>query len=149
MRKLIQTEHQRRLPHFHHPGATFFVTTHLEGSIPFDVLRKLKEKREEKIQAILRKNEAEKEKLIYLAHREHFLLYDELLDKCENSPTYLQDPVVGQIVKDALFDYDGKLYNLIAFTLSQTICMHFWIFPFKCLKANKWTWIFIPILTKP
>ncbi|HFA47625.1 MAG TPA: hypothetical protein ENJ95_01250 [Bacteroidetes bacterium] len=117
MRRTTKTEHQRLLPHFHHPGATYFITSHLEGSIPYDVLRKLKDKRKEAIAEIHLKNPRDKAKQIYMVNRAYFLEYDNWLDRCENSPEFLKDPVVAQIVIDAFREYDGKYYNLVAYTI--------------------------------
>jgi len=117
MRKTTKTEHQRLLPHFQHPGATYFVTSHLYGSIPYDVLKKLKDNRLKIIEEIKIRNPPDKLKQIYLADRAYFLEYDDWLDRCENSPDYLRDPVVAKIFVDALHEYDGKHYRLLGYTI--------------------------------
>ncbi len=117
MRKQLKTEHQRLLPHFHHPGATYFVTSHLYGSFPLDILEKLKFDRDRKIEEVIRQNPSDKAKQLYLIQREYFLEYDDWLDKCTTGPDFLKDPTVAQIVKEAFYEYDGKYYRLIAFTL--------------------------------
>jgi REP element-mobilizing transposase RayT len=117
MSKTIKTEFQRRLPHFQYPGATYFITSHLDGSIPYDVLKKLKDQREKTIEEINRQNPPDKLQKIYMAHRAFFLAYDDWLDRCENSPAYLKDPVVAKILVDALYEYNGKFYNLVAYTI--------------------------------
>lgn len=117
MRRTAKTEHQRRLPHFLHPGATYFVTSHLYGSFPTEILEKLKRKREEAIAEIHRRNPPDFEKELYMVHRAYFLEYDDWLDRCSQGPDFLKDPIVAKIVEDAFYEYNGKYYNLIAFTL--------------------------------
>ena len=80
MRKQIKTEHTGKLPHFHRIGATFFITTHLHGSLPFDVLKKLKEKRDKLLDAAKLKKTVDLEREIYMIHRAYFHEFDQLLD---------------------------------------------------------------------
>ncbi|MFK7935326.1 MAG: transposase [Saprospiraceae bacterium] len=114
-----KTEHTGKIPHFHHQGATFFITTHLHGSVPFDLLKKLRFERDEEI-ANLKKTSLQSHDLknaIYMVRRKYFYQYDELLDACETSPTWLRLPEVATIVERKIHKYDGQYYNLIAFTI--------------------------------
>lgn len=113
----LKTEHTGKLPHFHHLGATFFITTHLHDSIPFDVLKKLKAERNEKIKQVKAQHLIDLQKEIYLIRRAYFYRYDELLDACQNSPSFLNQPEIATIVETKIRKYDGQYYNLIAFTL--------------------------------
>lgn len=117
MRKQLKTEHTRKLPHFHRVGATFFITGHLYGSIPFDTLKKLQTKRDLQIEEIRKQNPPDKEKQIYLIRRAYFYDYDALLDACQNSPTHLANPQVATILENEFRKYDGIYYNLVSFTL--------------------------------
>lgn len=117
MRKPLKTEHTRKLPHFHRVGATFFITTHLYGSIPFDVLKKLQLKRDKLIEEEREKDSADKDKQIYMIRRAYFQEYDQLLDACLNSPTHLANPKVAEVVEAELRKYDQQYYNLVSFTL--------------------------------
>ena len=80
MRKQIKTEHTGKLPHFHRIGATFFITTHLYGSIPFDVLKKLRDKRDKLIAEVKQKKSGDLKKEISMIHSTYFYEYDVLLD---------------------------------------------------------------------
>lgn len=117
MKKQLKTEHTRKLPHFHRVGATFFITTHLHGSIPFDFLKKLQVKRDKLIQEVKQKNPVDKDKQIYMIRRDYFYEYDQLLDACQNSPTHLANPEVAAVVEAAFRKYDQQYYNLVTFTL--------------------------------
>jgi len=117
MRNQIKTEHTGNLPHFHRIGATFFITTHLHGSLPFDVLKKLKEKRDKQIEATKQKGAVDEEKEIYMIHRAYFHEFDQLLDACLNSPTHLSNPKVAAVVEACIRKYDQVYYNLVSFTI--------------------------------
>ena len=117
MHKQLTSEHIRRLPHFHRIGATFFITTHLYGSIPKEILQKLQAKRDLQIQQIKQGNQEGKDKEIYMVRRAYFQKYDAYLDTCQNTPMHLAIPEVAAIVEKEIRRYDGKYYNLVTFTL--------------------------------
>ncbi|MFK7980056.1 MAG: transposase [Saprospiraceae bacterium] len=117
MRKQVKTEHTGKIPHFHRVGATFFITTHLHGSIPFDVLKKLKAKKDKLLAAARQKKSDNLEKEIYMIHRAYFYEYDKLLDNCLNSPTHLINPEVAKVVEACIRKYDQLYYNLVTFTI--------------------------------
>ena len=113
----IKTQYERNLPHIQPIGAAFFVTFRLLGSIPNIKLLELKESFENK------KLELERSGLPYidaLVHRERkkfFSKYDELLDKVIGGPTYLKQHEIAQLIKDEIHRFDGKLYDLTAYTI--------------------------------
>lgn len=117
MHKQLETEHIRRLPHFHRVGATFFITTNLYGAIPKNILQKLRVKRDSLIEQIKQENQEDKERKIYMARRAYFYELDTYLDACQNSPKYLAIPEVATIVEEEIRRYDQQDYNLVAFTL--------------------------------
>ncbi len=117
MRKQLKTEHTRRLPHFHRVGATFFITTHLYGSIPKVVLKKLQRKRDEQIAIVNQLNPPDKNKQIYFLNQTFFYEFDKLLDAAQNGPTYLDIPEVASIVAEEIRKHNGVFYNLVSYTI--------------------------------
>lgn len=113
----FRTEHTRRLPHFHRIGATFFITTHLYGSIPTHILQKLQLRRDSLIEQIKQEKQEDREKKIYMVRRAYFQEYDAYLDICQNGPRHLEIPAVAAIVEREIRRYDQQYYNLITFTL--------------------------------
>jgi putative transposase len=116
----IREFYRRKLPHIIPVGGLFFVTSRLKDSIPKNVVLKLKMERDQKIQRIMSdpkldpqiaKKEIENERLA------HFKRFDDWLDRAEHGPTYLKDPIVAGIVADKFKSYDGKYYELDAFTI--------------------------------
>lgn len=134
MRKHLKTEHTRKLPHFHRVGATFFITVHLYGSVPFDLLKKLQDKRDQQVEKIKKENPPDKDQQIYLIRRAYFYEYDDLLDACQNSPTHLVNPKVATIVENEFRKYDGRYYNLVSLTLMPN---HFHVVLDFALQVHK------------
>ncbi|AFH48914.1 Hypothetical protein IALB_1203 [Ignavibacterium album JCM 16511] len=62
----------------------------------------------------------------------HFILYDESLNKQETKINYLKKPEIAQILANEFHQYDGKDYNLIAYTILSN---HFHLI-FELLKGN-------------
>lgn len=114
----IRPEYTRLLPHFHHVGATFFVTFRLYGTLPIVFLNRLNdwyEFNKSSIQEI--QDEEEREKTYTNLQREYFRKLDAALDKCFCGPDHLKLPAVAQCLIQQLHRFDGEWYNLFAYTI--------------------------------
>ena len=85
--------YHRNLPHIQPPGATFFITFRLSGSIPRRVLQQWKT---EKLHFLKRENDIrgadQKQKHRELEwKREWFRKFEETLDNAQNGPVWLKD----------------------------------------------------------
>ncbi len=112
----FQLFYQRHLPHYQPPGATLFITYRLTGSLPKEVVLRLKEEihaREIGIQNI--KNLNDRKNAAISAWKKHFSNWDLELDKAGQSPKWLSEPKVAGVVCDALRHRDGYEYQLDAF----------------------------------
>lgn len=116
--KHYKTYYKRNLPHYQPPGYTFFVTFRLNGSLPVEVIQRLKAEREKELKAIagFENSEIRREKYKNYQSR-YFGKFDKLLDNAGYGPTWLKDDKVAQIVKDAMHYYDKKVYDLICYTV--------------------------------
>ena len=113
-----KTFYRRRLPHYQPPGATFFVTYRLAGSLPTEVIVRLKEEREESKRRIrAAKSDVERKKLLYEETRRYFGRFDAFLDAATTGPKWLNQPEVATIVREAIHYRDGKQYDLYAYTI--------------------------------
>ncbi len=112
-----QKHYRRYLPHIQPMGATFFVTTHLAGSIPKAVARRFIRERQIATQkmACLNENRIYKAK----AQFQHlqFQKTEEILDRAIFGNTWLKNPEIAGIVAEKLHQYNGKYYHLLAFTI--------------------------------
>ena len=101
--------HKRNLPHFYRPNSTYFITYRLKDSIPINVLRELREKKE-----FNRDFKSKEEK--YESDKKFFAEYDNILEK-NSEIQFLKEPKVARIVCDSLHFYDKKEYSLICYTV--------------------------------
>jgi REP element-mobilizing transposase RayT len=103
------------LAHLQPVGATFFITFRLYDSIPVTHFIKIKEERDERIDLLKKMKPKGYLEEIQKERKRYFKKYDEVLDKTIDGPQFLKNPVVAKIVIDKLKQYDGKLYELIAY----------------------------------
>ncbi|MBI3005276.1 MAG: hypothetical protein HYY49_07645 [Ignavibacteriales bacterium] len=106
----------RRLPHFQPFDATFFVTFRLKDSLPSEVLLELQELRETEKQTLenLKTKPTESKNLRELQYR-YFGRFDDYLDRVSTGPFWLKDPVIAEIVAEAIHFRNSKMYDLLAF----------------------------------
>ena len=110
--------YRRNLPHYQPLNAAYFVTFRLAGSLPKEVVVRLKEKQEENVRllgSIKDKNER-KQKLMQL-RKVYFGKFDKFLDKISNGPHWLQDDSIAKIVAEAIQYRNGKDYELLAYCI--------------------------------
>lgn len=110
--------YRRKLPHIQPVNATYFVTYRLANSIPKSTLIELqikKENFERQLQSI--KSPVEREKLKNEFHKIYFKNYDDILDKIQSGPSWLNDPGIALIVSKSIKHYDGRGYDLLAYTI--------------------------------
>src|SRR5512135_2403810 len=91
--------YRRHLPHLQPPGATFFITARLVGSIPIPVLERLEQDR---AQAERRSAQipdaAERHRRASEYQRRWFGRWDASLDLADDSPIWLKDEKVASLV---------------------------------------------------
>lgn len=116
--KNYKTYYKRNLPHYQPAGYTYFVTFRLNGSIPVQTIKQLKDEREKHLKVIaglsnktFRLDEYKKYQSVY------FGKFDKLLDASDYGPAWLKKKEIAQIVKNAIHFYDNKKYDLICYTI--------------------------------
>ncbi len=115
---------RRRLPHWDVPGATYFVTACLDGSIPAQGLLEIAEYRKSLEQRPRPDTMSEED---WQHHRSKlvFRLMDEWMDD-RPAVRHLEQPALAEIVTNALRHFDGDRYELNAFVVMPS---HFhWVF---------------------
>jgi len=114
----MTTFFRRNLPHYHLPNATYFVTFRLEGSLPFDVVKRLHEEYEaEKRQLQHRLSGKALHEALYQAQKRQFARMDNTLDQALCGPRWLAQPECARIVMELLHSFDDQEYHLHAFCL--------------------------------
>ena len=110
--------YRRNLPHIQPEGATLFITFRLVGSLPIEIVKRLKVEKEDaetRINQIADKSEREKQ--LTLEHRRFFGKWDEALDTLNYGEKYLSNPQIADLIAESLHYRDGKVYDLEAFCI--------------------------------
>lgn len=115
---------RRRLPHWDVEDGTYFVTTCLAGSIPARGLVELYRYRDE-LEAREKPAHRSEEEWELDKHKLVFARFDQLID-LEPAVKHLSNPAAADIVRDSLYHFAGKRYELLAFVVMPS---HFhWVF---------------------
>lgn len=111
-------QYRRNLPHIQPPGATFFVTFRLAGSIPVAVLRELRDKAEQQAETIESIEDGdERDRQRDRAYKQQFGRWDAYLDGMANGPYWLDRPEIARIVMESLHYRHGNEYDLDTFSV--------------------------------
>ena len=123
--------YRRNLPHIQPPGATFFVTFHLAGSLPRAVLQQWKTEKcqleAENLHLLKSQNvshvEAD-EDITFEQKQEHrewkrqwFRKFEKTLDDAQGGPLWLKNEQIAKEVAESLHYRDGKVYRLDAYCI--------------------------------
>lgn len=110
--------YKRRLPHYQPVGYAYFVTFRLANSLPKSRIVELIKEREKFHHAISSLgNEKLKKEKYYDYQQQYFLKYEKLLDHPNSGPTFLKKSNIAEIISEAIFYRDNRVYELIAFTV--------------------------------
>ena len=95
------------------------MTVRLDGSLPLNVVLRLKQERDIYLAEIESKNlsPGEKNRVIAETRRLYFGKFDRLLDNETCGPTWLKDDKVAKIVTDALMYFDNDRYKVVCYTV--------------------------------
>lgn len=105
--------YRRNLPHYHPEGYPLFITFHLTGSLPSDVLAELKAQRSLELEAPKNESLDERHKI----EKKRFDRYDNWLDRCEDGPHWLRIDNIAQIVVKELHNLHGDRYQLMGYCI--------------------------------
>ena len=132
--------YHRNLPHIQPPGATFFVTFNLAGSLPRNIFLQWKAEKAqleaEKLRILKLHNDdhlASVEQMIYEEKRVWYRKFEKTLDEAQSGPVWLKDNRIAKEVADSLHYLDGKVYCLDAY----------------CIMANHVHVVFTPLEIQP
>lgn len=130
----------RNLPHIQPPGATFFLTFHLAGSLPRSVLQQWKAEKLRLLNLESNSDRATDEREIFEEKeksdewkRQWFRKIEKTLDDAQSGPVWLKDDLIAKVVADSMHYLDGKVYHLDAY----------------CIMANHVHVVFAPLPKQP
>ena len=110
--------YRRNMPHILPSGATFFVTFRLAGSLPKEVVLRLKEEQSKNERFLHKvKDETERKKKIDDQRKLYFGKFDEILDNAMSGQCWLKDGRIVKVVADPIRLHDKKEYDLLAYCI--------------------------------
>lgn len=110
--------YKRHLPHYQPHNETLFITFRLAHSIPNTIIRKMQEQKEVQLKYISSFCSCKKRKEEYENWQSgYFLQFDEELHSNKKKISYLSDPRIAGILKEAIHLRDKKEYDLIAYSI--------------------------------
>ena len=113
--------YRRNLPHYQPANATLFITFRLAGSLPVEVLQRLREEYERVVAEFDRTlSLRERTEMEYAAQRRFFGRMDAFLDAAESGPRWLEEPAIAQLLADSLHFRHGRVYALDTFCIMPT-----------------------------
>ncbi|MEK6570820.1 MAG: transposase [Bacteroidota bacterium] len=116
--KTRKTYYHRHLPHYHPEDATFHIVFRLAGTLPQEVVERLRTEREHQEETLAGiRDERRKRDEWHLHHQAYFEKVDSLLDNDSSGPRWLADERIAAIVAEAFHHRDEKEYDLLAFTI--------------------------------
>jgi len=116
--------YRRNLPHWLPDGQMFFITFRLANSLPVEVVQELQNQREMEKQDVRAKfSGIQQQNELYKLDKKHFGRFDEWLNRCvEESPRWLADERVAEIVADEIQRPSGERYMLITYCIMSNHC---------------------------
>lgn len=108
--------HRDHLPHLKREGGSYFVTFRLAGSLPREVLLRLKQEREQ----IMAQALAAKRPLTWREQEELFRWYSSRVDAyldAGHGDCWLRRPEIAQCVADAIRFHAGQRFDLLAWVV--------------------------------
>ena len=110
--------YERNMPHYQPHDAAYSVMMRLAGSLPAEVIEQLRKERDEYLKNLLGKisdkQRAERTRPYASQHFEKFQL---LLDRQTKGPLWLKKPAIAEIVSTAMYYWDAKAYELLAYCI--------------------------------
>ena len=107
--------YRRRLPHWQPPGASYFVTYRLVGTIPYTILEQLRQERERLLSQPNKANFSARDWQIQV-DKKIFALWDNYLDNHVNI-RWLAVPGVANMIHKSFYYYAGDKYHLRAYAI--------------------------------
>ncbi len=113
----VKKYYKRNLPHYHPDGSTFFVTFRTSGSLPLDLILKLKEEYKFNVDKLSQiKSLKERNDKYHLLKWSYFKNYDHYMDNSSKN-IFLSNDLVAESIFHSILAMDQIKYDLICFCL--------------------------------
>lgn len=108
--------YRRNLPHWHPPGATFFLTWRLQGTLP-ESTRKHLEHQKKRLRKKLKNTDLNRRERSVRVEKKMFELIDQTLHKNRDQVDWLARDRIAETVIQSLFHHHRNLYDLHEFVV--------------------------------
>jgi len=108
--------YRRNLPHWHPSGAAIFLTWNLDGALPGSARDRIAATRS-LLEREARRAEESPDQREARHNKKLFLVLDQILDKANRGPVFLNEDVIASIVESALLRRYRELYSLWAYVV--------------------------------
>jgi len=110
--------YRRNLPHIQPRGATFLVNFRLAGSLPVEVVERLRAETEQLENILLGiKDRDEKRVLRDQEQRRLFAKWDDELHNSKTGPFWLKDERIAKIVANSILYHDSNWFDVLAYCI--------------------------------
>lgn len=110
--------YRRHLPHYQPEYATFHVVFRLAGSLPVQVIEELRQEQMQLKRKISQKRNVHIDRMQSVQfHKLYFERFDALLDHESIGPSWLKEPEVATIVKEAIDYRNDNVFNVAAYCI--------------------------------
>lgn len=110
--------YRRNLPHIQPRGAAFLVNFRLAGSLPAEMVEKLRaESLELEVKLATIKDQQEKHQFRDKEQRKLFGKWDDALHKSKTGPFWLKDERIAQIVVNSIMYHNGEWFDVLAYCI--------------------------------
>ncbi len=114
----IKTYYKRNLPHYQPAGYVFLVNMRLDGSLPLNVVQKLKNDYKKEIVKVSSLKSIKAKRASYSkAQIDYFEKFEKELHGSTKTPCWLAENNIASIIYKSLHFGDTKKYNLYCFTI--------------------------------
>ena len=118
----LKTYSRWYLPHYQPPDATYHVVFRLAGSLPAEVVERLRQEMLAHEKTIGGIGDERRKLDEYRAHQQaHFERFEQLLDGCTTGPRWLQEQELADIVAEAIHYRDKRDYELMAYCIMPNL----------------------------
>src|SRR5688572_29837509 len=132
MKNLDYREYYRRnLPHIQPRGATFLVNFRLVGSLPTEVVERLRAEADQLEKRLLAIKD-QKEKILLRDTEQHklFVKWDDALHNSKTGPLWLKENKIAEIVASSIRFHDGDWFDILAYCIMPNH-VHLVLTPFE------------------
>ncbi len=112
--KKIDTNYKPYLPNIRPLGVNYFITIRLKDALPHDIIHQLEAEFTQKKNDIIEEHPDDHQALLHEEVKRFFAKYDQLLDRNPRGACYLKHCDVQRLVKDQLYDMNGRYFDLQA-----------------------------------